>query len=285
MKLHIQYSANFVYAKSASLSPHTVRLFPRRDKFLSVSATKFSTAPEADIQYRSDLFDNLTAVCFFPKLLADLPFQLDLDLELEEKNPFHFLLASHALEAPFKYTGEEARVLHPYLKHHADSSAFPEESFGGNERLPTVQALAHITAWIHENIAYERREEGDPYSPEDTLRLESGSCRDMAVLQVAILHARGFAARLVSGFLWEDESVAPSERRAENALHAWVECYVPGAGWIALDPTNGVFADHHRIPTAVGIFPADIAPIAGHYYGKEIIESQLEATLKIQPVP
>ena len=103
----------------------------------------------------------------------------------------------------------------------------------------------------------------------------------MAVLFASALRASGIAARLVSGFLWEP---ATAERVAENALHAWVEAYLPGAGWTGFDPTNGVLADHHRIAAAAGIRHEDIAPIDGHYYGDRAIASALEAHLDILPL-
>jgi transglutaminase-like putative cysteine protease len=282
VNLLINYHARFSYEKAASFSPHIVRLFPRRDKFLAVRQWQFSAAEGADIQYRSDLFDNLTATCFFPEELSELPFALQLELELEEKNPFHFVVASHALEAPFVYRPEEARALAAYFGSTGVPLAVPE-SISGRVNKPTVETLVDMTEWIHKNIAYERREEGDPFPPAETLSRASGSCRDMAVLQVELLRSQGFAARLVSGFLWEDPD-SPDDLRAENALHAWVETYIPGAGWISLDPTNGVFADHHRIPAAVGLEHAQIAPITGHYYGKETIASTLTTSLQIQPI-
>ncbi|MEX1117752.1 MAG: transglutaminase family protein [Terrimicrobiaceae bacterium] len=283
MRLLIRYHACFCYDKPASFSPHVVRLFPRRDKFLSVKQSQFSAAEGADIQYRADLFDNLVATCFFPERLSELPFQLELELELEEKNPFHFVVATHALDSPFSYRPDEARALAAYLGTKNPPLDVPEK-ISGKVTKPTVDVLVDMTEWIHKNIAYERREEGDPFLPEETLARASGSCRDMAVLQVELLRAQGFAARLVSGFLWEDPE-STEDLRAENALHAWVETYIPGAGWISLDPTNGVFADHHRIPAAVGIEHAQIAPISGHYYGNENIPSTLTTSLEIQPMP
>src|SRR5690606_33124235 len=106
------------------------------------------------------------------------------------------------------------------------------------------------------------------------------SCRDFAVLFAEVLRRNGVAARLASGFLWEDKDPG-SPRRAENALHAWVEAYLPGAGWLGFDPTNGVLCDHHFLVTAVGLLPADVSPISGHYYGNQTIASRLETSLTI----
>ncbi|GAB4173738.1 MAG: hypothetical protein Fur0032_13350 [Terrimicrobiaceae bacterium] len=277
MKLNISYRASYQYAEPAGFSPHIVRLFPRRDRFLSVESSSFRTGEGIDVQYRSDLFDNLTASCFIPGERAVLPFELDLVLAIEERNPFHFLLAPHALRIPFTYQPLEAEFLAPLTAPRHPSCPLPSE-FRLDAPTPTVEALVHLNSWIHENIAYERREEGEAFSPEETLDRGSGSCRDMAVLLADALRRHGVAARLVSGFLWEPEE---GEKKAENALHAWVDAYIPGAGWVGMDPTNGVFADHHRIPTAVGIMPDHIAPIQGNYYGTRTIPSILDVKLSI----
>lgn len=281
MKLAIHYTAEFQYAQKASFSPHLVRLFPRRDFSVEVSVTKFSARGAADTQYRTDLFGNLIAVCFFPDPQEVLRFSLDLELNLRESNPFHFLLEGYALKLPLEYRAEEARVLAPFLEWGHDDFDLPPE-FRCPGETPTLDALVAWNTAAHKMIAYERREEGDPFSPAETLSRRSGSCRDTAVLFAEILRRHGIAARLVSGYLWET-SENPAERRAENALHAWVEAYLPGAGWVGMDPTNGVFADHHRIPAAAGLLHAQIAPIQGHYYGKETIPSRLEAKLEIVP--
>jgi transglutaminase-like putative cysteine protease len=280
MKIEVRYHAIFQYEEPAGFSPHIARLFPRRDMAVQVDLADFHTHTSADVQQRQDLFDNLVATCFFPEPLQRLEFHLALDLTLKPRNPFHFLLDAHAVEVPFHYQPREAEVLAPYLARRSAGVAWPGSLQPSGASRPTVEKLVALNLWLHENIAYERREEGDPLPIEQTLREQKGSCRDFAVVLAEVLRVHGVAARLVSGFLWED-GVEEEERRAENALHAWVEGYLPGAGWVGMDPTNGVFCDHHFLPTAIGLSPGDIAPIAGHYYGKKTIASTLETTLSI----
>ena len=100
------------------------------------------------------------------------------------------------------------------------------------------------------------------------------------MLLAAALRAQGLAARLVSGYLWESVS-DPAERKADGSLHAWTEVFLPGAGWVGMDPSNGVFADHHYIAAAVGIAPADIAPVTGLYFGDRKVPHTLETTLDV----
>lgn len=283
MKIAIRYSATYQYEEKASFSPHIVRLFPRQNFSLQTDRIAFSTIEGVDIQKRQDLFDNLIAKCFYPQLEARMEYRLELDLTLEPRNPFHFLLDSHALEVPFNYLPEEAAVLGAYRNFEVDLGPLPSALSRPSTAQPTVEFLSGMVSWLHKNIKYERREEGEAYPSALTLEKSSGSCRDFAVLMADVLRHHGLASRLVSGFLWEDET-EELERRAENALHAWVEAYLPGAGWIGLDPTNGVFCDHHFIPTAVGLTPAQISPVAGHYYGKKQIASTLDTTLTVQPI-
>lgn len=277
MKLAIRYKASYQYGESASFSPHWARLFPRADHGLAITHHSFATHPTADVQYRRDLFDNVVARCFFPEPLDRLDFSLDLDLVVPEKNPFHFLLDSHAIEVPFAYTEAEAYALSPFL----DGAALDlPAALAPSAPQPTVEKLTALNMWLHGNIAYERREEGAPFEPRKTLELAKGSCRDFAVLFAAVLRMHGLAARLVSGYLWERAD--PSKpRTAENALHAWVEAYLPGAGWTGFDPTNGVLCDHHFIAAAVGLASADISPVDGFYYGKKTIKSVMDSTLQI----
>jgi transglutaminase-like putative cysteine protease len=279
MKLKIRYEAVYTYDEAASLSPHLARIFPRTDLFVQVQKTDFSTHESADVQWRRDLFDNLIAYCFFPEPVKDLPFSLELDLEVRERNPFHFLLDSRGLHVPCDYSGHERRLLAPFLE---TGPEFPLPSpLAPDAPRPTVETLVNLTRWVHENLEYERRDEGDPFPPAETLQRGKGSCRDFGPLFAEVLRRNGVAARLASGFVWEGDK-APGERRAESALHAWVEAFLPGAGWIGLDPTNGVFCDHHFVTTAVGLSHGDISPVAGTYYGKKAIASTLAAKLEVQ---
>jgi len=282
MKIGIRFHARYEYEEPASFSPHLVRLFPRNSHNVRVERTAFATDGGADIQYRHDLFDNEVARCFYPQKESRLDFDLELDLELIEKNPFHFLLDSHALRLPFDYLPHEAAVLAPFLGT-GTPLALPPELAPPSTPLPTVEAIVNLNHWIFENLGYERRDEGEAMPPAETLAAGRGACRDFAVLLVDVLRQHRVAARLVSGFLWEPPDTPKEDLRAESALHAWVEAYLPGAGWIGLDPTNGALCDHHRIPAAVGLTPDDISPIKGCYYGHKKIQSTMTASLDIVP--
>ena len=277
MKLTVAYSAAYRYERKISLSPHVARLFPRDALQARVVLLDFATNASGSVHWRHDLFDNIVAQCFYPREDDQLVYRLDAEIAVEERNPFGFLLDSRALQWPVEYTPREREVLAVFMTEERADLPSALRPMSGSE---TVNALVAMNQWIHTHIAYERREEGAPHPPEETLRLRRGACRDTAVLLAAALRAQGLAARLVSGFLWESAS-DPAERKADGALHAWTEVFLPGAGWVGMDPSNGVLADHHYLATAVGREPADIEPVSGLYFGDSSVPHELETKLTI----
>lgn len=277
MNLGIKYRAEYLYEAKVSLSPHIVRLFPRDALQARVRSFRFATNAGGSVNWRHDLFDNVVAQCFYPREDERLVYTLDAEIAVEERNPFGFLLDTRAMQWPVDYNAHERVILAPFLR--AEQIELPAalRPMSGSE---TVGALVAMNQWIHANIAYERRDEGDPHPPTETLRLRRGACRDTALLLAVALRAQGLAARLVSGYLWESVS-DPSERRADGALHAWTEVFLPGAGWVGTDPSNGVLADHHYLAAAVGIAPEDIAPVTGLYFGDRKVPHRLETSLEI----
>ncbi len=278
MLIRIDYCADYEYGDQVSLSPHVIRIFPRRDMFVHSVDLAFQCSGDADIQFRRDLFDNETAYCFFPAAVHAFQVTLRATLELKPRNALHFLLDSHGVQIPPDYSDEELVQLQTYLAGtHTVALPAPLSPSG---RRPTVDTLMAMVRWMNEQITYERRDEGPPLPPEQLLAQRKGTCRDYTALLLEALRQNGVAARLVSGYLWKDQ---PSEQRiGEDDLHAWVEAYLPGAGWIGLDPTNGTFCDHHAIATAAGLTPDDIAPVSGTYYGMQQIPSRLSTRLSIQ---
>ncbi len=281
MKLGIRYQTAYTYDSTVGFSPHEIRLFPRAGRFHRVQRLDFESAPHARVRFFQDVYDNTVAACNFPgKQSRKLQFKLTIDLELEERDPFNFLLRDDAVDLPFAYDTSLRDVLRPYLK----------RSSRGNLKLPnwrppttarrrsTVSALVELNNTLHEGIEYERREEGAARTPVETLRQKRGACRDVAVLLAEICREMGLAARLASGYLRETGN---KRRRAEGSLHAWTDVFLPGAGWVGLDATNGIFCNHNFITAAVGLTPADITPISGSYYHKGPVPAEMTSRLEL----
>jgi uncharacterized protein (DUF2126 family) len=273
----------YSYEKPVSFSPHRIRLYPRTDQSIVTHRVETLTNVTADVHYRRDLFDNLVANCFFPQPAETLEIRSRLEVELWPKNPFHFLLAPRATEIPFEYTVEEAKVLGPYLAVKPEEDFDPDDLWRFGNRRNTVEALVDLAKVLHNEIAYEVREDGDARLPARTVELRSGACRDTALLCATIMRKQGLAVRLVSGFLCDFQIDVP-DRRPDSALHAWIEVFLPGAGWVGIDPTNGTFCDHRFIPTAVGVSLNDVAPIEGSYFGQEKVPGTFESRLKLSLV-
>jgi len=280
VKLGLRYQTTYRYEEPVGFSPHHVRLFPRSDRFSRVRRLDFTMLPKGTVRYSRDVFENTVASCFFPERAKELEFRLALNLDLDEKDPFHFILENGAVELPFEYDPAIAPLLEPYrARRTKDRLVVPGwDAPTIRKRRPTVGTLVELNKRLHECIGYERREEGAALSPAETLRRGRGACRDVTVLLAEILRQMGLAARLTSGYLRESDS---ETRRAEGSLHAWTEVFLPGAGWIGLDATNGVFCNHNFIGAAVGLTPADITPISGIYFHKKQIPAQMTSKLQL----
>jgi uncharacterized protein (DUF2126 family)/transglutaminase-like putative cysteine protease len=283
MRVKIENCVRYSYEKPVSFSPHRIRLYPRTDQAIVTHRLETLVNVAADVQYRRDLFDNLVASCFFPQPADTLEIRSRLEVELWPKNPFHFLLAPRATEIPFAYAAEEAKVLEPFLTVKPEEDFDPDDLWRFGNKRDTIEALVELAQILHNEIAYEVREDGDARLPSKTLELRSGACRDTALLCATIMRKHGLAVRLVSGFLCDFQVDVP-ERRPDSALHAWIEVFLPGAGWVGIDPTNGTFCDHRFIPTAVGVSLTDVAPIEGSYFGQEKIPGTFESRLQLSLV-
>ncbi len=280
MKLGIRYETSYRYTEPVAFSLHEIRLFPRVDLFTLVERMQFEANAGATVRFGRDVYDNCVASCSFTEPANELRFHLELDLALQKKNPFDFLLRPDAVCLPFTYSTALRHALAPYLrKESGPPLALPRWVFPqASAPRPTVTVLVELNERLHECVGYERREEGPPFRPRETLRRGRGACRDVALLMAALLRQMGLAARLTSGYLREAESEA---RRAEGSLHAWTEVYLPGAGWLGLDATNGVFANHNFIAAAVGITPAEVTPIDGSFAPRLAATPQMTSRLEL----
>jgi transglutaminase-like putative cysteine protease len=280
VKLGVRYETAYQYASAVRFSRHELRLIPRGDVFTQILRWKFETNKGATVRFGRDVFDNCVVACNFAEPAEELRFQVELDLKLKKKNPFDFILAPEAAALPFTYRPDLQRVLTPFQQN--DEGSLLEIPRWERPRLsaprPTVAVLAELNKRLHECVGYERREEGPARPAAETLDLGKGACRDVALLLATILRELGLAARLTSGYLREADA---ESRRAEGSLHAWAEVYLPGAGWIGMDPTNGIFCNHNFIAAAVGIEPADVTPIDGSYYQPGPMKAKMTSRLEL----
>jgi uncharacterized protein (DUF2126 family) len=267
----LNHVTQYRYDRLVALGPQVVRLRPAphcRTRILSYS---LKVAPAKHfINWQQDPEANYLGRFVFPEKTREVRIEVDLVAEMAVLNPFDFFLEPYAEEYPFAYQGAEKRNLAPYLVMFRGEPLFKEYLRTiPRERKRTIDWLVGLNAKLASDIKYLIRMEPGVQTPELTLRKLSGSCRDSAWLLVQLLRHMGLAARFVSGYLIQltadvkslDGPSGPEKDFTD--LHAWCEVYLPGAGWIGLDPTSGLLAGEGHIPLASTPEPVAAAPITG----------------------
>ena len=276
MSIHValNHVTHYRYDRPINLGPQIVRLRPAphsRTRILSYSmrvepATHF-------INWQQDPQSNYLARLVFPDKTTSFRIEIDLVAEMAVLNPFDFFLEPSAEHYPFTYDAEAARELAPYmikapeLKDAATFQAYLATI--SRDKTPTNDWLVSLNQKLQRDIGYLVRMEPGVQTPEETLVNASGSCRDTGWLLVQLMRHLGVAARFVSGYLIQLKSDVksldgPSGTEIDfTDLHAWCEVYLPGAGWIGLDPTSGLLAGEGHIPLACSPDPGSAAPVSG----------------------
>ena len=296
----LNHKTLYRYDRRVGLSPQIVRLRPAphcRTPILSYSLTV--TPKEHFINWQQDPFANYLARLVFPEKTTELVVEVDLVAEMIIVNPFDFFLEPEAETFPFSYEKELQEDLAPYLTC-AAAGPLLKEYLAGIDRSSkqTITFLVELNQLLQQEISYLIRMEPNVQSCEQTLGLKSGSCRDSAWLLVNILRHLGLAARFVSGYLIQ---LAPDVKSLDGPsgpeadftdLHAWTEVYIPGAGWVGMDPTSGLFAGEGHIPLACSPEPQTAAPISGALDECEVqfshrmsVSRILEAPRSTRPYP
>jgi uncharacterized protein (DUF2126 family) len=271
IRVAVHHETEYRYDRLVTLSPQVVRLRPASYCRTTISAYSLKIGPRPHfINWQQDPQNNYLARIVFPEMVDHFSAEVDLVAEMAVINPFDFFLEPSAEKIPFSYSSELNNELTPYLAPELPGPLL-HGWLAGIERgpMPSVQFLVQLNQRLQAEIGYVIRLEPGIQSCEETLRLKTGSCRDSAWLLVQILRHIGLAARFVSGYLIQlKPDVKPLEGAAGPAqdftdLHAWTEVFLPGAGWVGLDPTSGLFAGEGHIPLAASPEPSSAAPISG----------------------
>jgi uncharacterized protein (DUF2126 family)/transglutaminase-like putative cysteine protease len=277
IRVALNHVTHYVYDRPVQLAPHVVRLRPAPHSRTAVSAYSLRVTP-ADhfLNWQQDPFANWQARFVFPKPTRELKVEVDLVADLITINPFDFFLEEYAEKMPFEYEPALKRELLPYLEHRGEGSRFAgllgrvRDDIARPGRRP-VDVLVDINQLIQRSLRYDIRMEPGVFTPEETLTRSHGSCRDFAWLLANVLRHIGLASRFVSGYsiqLKADQKpVEGPEGVSQDVtdLHAWTEVYLPGAGWVGLDATSGLFCGEGHIPLACTAEPGSAAPISGSY--------------------
>jgi len=263
MILRIRHLTTYSYNHPVVLEPHCLRLTPRADSYSSLLERQLNITPEpCSVSLSVENDGSMSHWVRFKGETSSLTVESKMTISLiPDKNPFYFLIyPPSCLKLPMAYPSELLAELRPFLME--DNIPPPVQEFAfevlteaGEE---TMNFLVMLAQRIKRDFVYEFRQLGAPHQAEDTLSSRRGSCRDFAILYMAVARAMGLAARFVSGYYFEENPDLPD-------LHAWVEVYIPAGGWRGIDPSLGLACYGHHIALASGASAETVAPIRGFF--------------------
>ncbi len=257
IKVAISHKTHYTFDKYVGLAPHVFRLRPAPHSRTPITGYSLKISPENHfINWQQDPFGNYLARVVFPDKTDHLFIDVEVIAKMETINPFDFFVEEYAEYYPFEYDPQLKKELAPYLEISEAGEKLMEwvKRNAISDKMRIVDFLVKINTQVNQDLAYNIRLETGVQSSEETLTLRSGSCRDFTWFMVQALRHYGIAARFVSGYSVQlTADVKPLEGPAGTStdvtdLHAWVEAYIPGAGWIGLDGTSGLLAGEGHIP-------------------------------------
>jgi transglutaminase-like putative cysteine protease len=267
--LTVRHVTTYRYREPVRLGEHRMMFRPRASHDLKLLTTSLSITPNpVRLRWLHDAFDNSIAVAEFESPAAELRFESNVKLEHSETTLPEYRLENYAINYPFSYSEEELPNLCRALTHHYPLEGvrpWAGQFLDASGNTGTMNLLRSMTLGIRKQFQYTRRIQKGVQSPQETIQSGCGSCRDFAVLMMEATRALGVAARFVSGYIFvpgNDTSVTGG-----GATHAWMQAYLPGAGWIDFDPTNSIVGNHNLIRVAVAWSPEHVLPLWGTFTG------------------
>jgi transglutaminase-like putative cysteine protease len=283
ISLNLQHRTRYRYRTPVNIGRHRLMLRPRESRDVRLISYDLAIKPQAALTWAYDVFGNAVGSAKFQDQTDELVITSTATLELAAVPWPIFDIAAYAISYPFRYSNEEWIDLGPLVnQHYQDPNGQLQNwarGFIASERTDTLSLLKDLSAGVSQYLSYASREDEGTQSPNETLERRIGSCRDYALLFAEAARSLGFGARLVSGYLRPVDNVLGSQ--GGGSTHAWAEIYVPGAGWIAFDPTNGTMGGFNLIPVAVVRDIKLAVPVAGGFVGlsSALIDMSVEVTL------
>jgi transglutaminase-like putative cysteine protease len=270
----IAHTTHYRYNQPVQLGEHRVMFRPRGSHDLRVLATDMKVTPAPiDIRLIQDVYSNSIALVNPATPADELKIECSFTVEHTGTRALDLPLDPRAERYPFAYSDEDRIALQHYLLPYYDDPTGELESWAkqflqGSESTGTRDVLVAMTKSIRDAMRYIARFDEGVQTPYDTLRLQSGTCRDFATLMLEAVRRLGYAARFVSGYLytpWLDDG--KPEHVGAGATHAWVQVYLPGAGWIPFDPTNNLIGGTDLIRVGVARHASLASPVSGSWNG------------------
>ncbi|MCP3466901.1 MULTISPECIES: transglutaminase family protein [unclassified Bradyrhizobium] len=269
----ITHTTTYKYAKPVSFGTHRAMFLPRRGASARLLGWSAKTDPSSKIHWITDSRSNTVTVMEFAEPSSELTFTFQVrGVFFGIKGIESFPLASRADEIPVQYSPDEWTDLAGYLRPHAEDPdgtlAAWTKNFVAGDQDQTIDVLRRILRTFREGFSYRSRESEGTQTPSETLRTRSGTCRDYAWLMIEALRRLGLASRFVSGYLYDQALDGGAVgMTGSGATHAWLQVFLPGAGWLDYDPTNQINAGFDLIPVAVARHPGQAIPLEGSWFG------------------
>jgi len=282
-QLTVTHTTVYRYRQPVRFGEHRLMFRPRDSHDLRLADSALTISPKAEVRWMHDVFSNSIAIATFDEPADELRIKSRIVIEHFGLDNPEFAIEPYARTYPFSYPAEEIpdlgrSVERDYPDPERKVDAWVKGFLNGSGETRTQDLLVNITRAIPEQFTYAKRHSLGTQTPVETLELGSGTCRDLAMFMMGAVRALGLAARFVSGYLYDPAldstltggDAAPTAGggiRGAGDTHAWVQVYLPGAGWVEFDPTNGLIGGTNLIRVAVAREPFQAVPLQGTYYG------------------
>ncbi len=284
--LNITHRTDYRYRTPVAPGPHRMMLRPRETRELKLLSFDLTLSPDAAVTWAHDVTGNSVATASFAGLTDSLTIESRTRVELSAPAWPVFDIAAHAQTYPFLYSDDDwidlGALARPQYADRAGRLSDWVEGFVMGRPTDTLSLLKDVSEGVFRTVSYQDREVEGTQGPLETLDRGWGSCRDFAVLFAEAARTLGFGTRIVSGYLFD-----PMRDRVGSAgsgsTHAWVEVFVPGAGWIPFDPTNRAMGSGNLIAVAAARHIAQVAPVIGSFHGAEgdLLEMTVEVSVDL----
>lgn len=271
--LTVEHKTIYQYKKPVTFNEHRLMCRPRDSHDLRLMKTGLVISPSANVRWLHDVFRNSIAIAAFSEPASELTFISSFKAEHFPAQEEKIVLEDYARHLPFNYAAEDVSDLgRTRERHYADPERkidlWAKAFVGKSQDADTLEILTSITKAIKEQFTYARREEMGTQTPVETLEKGSGSCRDFALFMMEAVRSLGMAAHFVSGYLYDEKLVGAGQGViGGGSTHAWVQVFLPGAGWVEFDPTNALVGGRNLIRVAVARDATQAVPLAGSYNG------------------
>ncbi len=287
--LTIHHKTEYRYMRPVAFGEHRIMLRPRDGHDLRVLASKLDIVPQPmRLRWIHDVFGNSVAIAVFDERSDTLTFTSSVTVEHNPAEEFALTPDDPAYFYPFLYDAEEFPDLQHFITPqygdpNGELSAWARKFLDDEAPTPTFKILSGMTHGIREAFSYRKRHEQGTQHPLDTLQTGSGTCRDYALLMIEGLRRLGIAARFVSGYLFLAGDRV-NGYLGGGSTHAWVQVYLPSAGWIEFDPTNGIVGSRDLIRVAVARDPSQAIPLHGVYLGAADAFREMDVNISVVSV-